>query len=118
MRNLNCPVLSGLNSGSVTGTAIDSSQLLTASFQLVFGDATAAGSFIVQASNDEYDTRYLPQDFTPSNWSNIGTASTVAAGANGLIFLVNMSYRWIRVLYTSTTPGTTTVIVNMNALGQ
>lgn len=118
MRNLSATVLSGSNAGNVTGSTIDANQMLCASFQLVFGDATAAGSFIVQASNDLYDTRYLDGNFTPTNWSNIGTATAVLAGANGLIFLSQMSYRWIRVVYTSTTPGTSTVIVNIDSLSQ
>lgn len=116
MRNLSATVLSGSNAGSVTGITIDSNQMISASFQLSFGDSVAAGSFIVQASNDIFDTRYLDSIFTPVNWSNVGTATTVAAGATGLILLAQTSYRWLRVLYTSTIPGTSTVIVNINSL--
>lgn len=119
MRNLNCQILSGADTGSVNGTAVDANQLISASFQIIFGDATATGTFKLQASNDIPGTYYEPTPFVPTNWTDIPSATTaIALGASALISLATMNYRWVRAVYTSSSGGSTTVIVNINALSQ
>lgn len=117
MRLNNCQILSGANSGNVNGAQIDSNQLEIMSFHLVQGDVTAAGVFKIQASNDI--AQVGPTPFAVTNWVDIPSATvTLAAGTTqALITLPQVAYRFIRAVYTSTTPGTTTVIVNMDALG-
>jgi hypothetical protein len=118
MRNETINILSASDASSQNGVQIDTNQILAASFQAVFGDSTAGGTVQVQMSNDIYNSAYL-QTFTVSNWTNIPSASaTVTAGASVVISVPQMCYRWIRVIYTSTTPGTSTINVNMNALSQ
>lgn len=116
MRNLNQTILSAVDTASVNGAAVDSNQLVSASFQSVFGDVTAAGTVKIQASNDvPVSSR---QSFTPTNWSDIPSATaTVTAGVAPLIVIANMSFGYIRAVYTRTGGGTTTIIVNIDALG-
>lgn len=119
MRNINCIALSADDSVSSNGSAIDSNQLVSSSFQAIFGDATAAGTFKIQASNDTYNARYnYPEGtFAPANWTDIPNATaSIASGASAILLLGQMSYRWVRAVYTSSSGGSTTIIVNMNAL--
>lgn len=117
MKNLNVVVLSAGDDISRNGTQIDSNQLMATTFQAIFGDATAAGTIKVQASNDIYDTQYLPKDFTVTNWSDIPNAtSTVTAGVAPLITIESLCYRWIRVVYTSSVAGSSTIKVSMFAI--
>lgn len=121
MRNVNSIVLSGADTGSVNGNAIDANQLISGSFHAVFGDATAVGTVKIQASNDVAPIQYTGSNgvgpFTPSNWADIPSASaSVTGGASVIISLAQMNYRWVRAVYTHTAGGSSTVIVNMNAL--
>jgi len=119
MRNVNCIVLSAPDTASASGSAIDANQLVSASFQAVFADTSVAGTLQIQASNDIYNDRYnFPEGkFQPTNWTNVPSGSaTVTAGASALILLPQIAYRWLRVVFTESTPGTSTIQVNMNAL--
>lgn len=119
MRNVNCVVLSANDTASHNGAAVDSNQLVSASFQAIFGDSSANGTVKIQASNDIYNARYnYPEGtFTPTNWVDIPSATaTVTSGASVIITITNMCYRWIRVVYTRSSGGSTTIIVNMDAL--
>lgn len=117
MRHVNSIVLSALDATTQNGTQIDTNQIIAASFQAVFSDTTAAGSLKVQMSNDIWADSYLPGTFVVTNWTDIPSATaTVTAGGSVVITLPQTCYRWMRVVYTSTTPGTTTVVVKYNAL--
>ena len=99
------------------GSQIEASQLYAASFQAYFGDDTAAGTLKVQASNDECFVFYQPGNFTVTNWTDIPNASaSVSSGASVLIPTLQLSYRWLRVVYTAGSGGSTTINVNMMAL--
>lgn len=117
MRNLNCQILSGPDTSTQTGKAVDTNQLFSASFQSIFGDLSAAGTVKIQASNDEPPAGNMAP-FTPTNWSDIPSAtSTIASGVGPIITLASINYKWIRAIYTSGSGGSSTVIVNMNAQG-
>jgi hypothetical protein len=58
MNKVNAIVLSAVDTSSQSGKAIQSDQLVSASFQAVFGDVTAAGTVQVQASNDLNNAGY------------------------------------------------------------
>jgi hypothetical protein len=119
MRNINCVVLSNTDTASHNGAAIDANQLVSASFQAVFGDSGVSGTVKVQASNDIYNARYnFPEgNFVPTNWTDIPNASaSITSGGSALITIAQMSYRWIRVVFTYTTGGSSTIVVNMDAL--
>lgn len=118
MRNSQVVILSGVNSGSITGIAYDVNQIISASFQVVNGDATAAGTVKLQASNDVCSSGNR-QNFTPTNWSDIPSAtSTVASGVGPMIIIATMNFSFIRAIYTRTSGGSTTLQLQMNALSQ
>src|SRR5579859_1322918 len=101
MRKVNSTVLSAVDTASQNGSQIDSNQLISASFQVVFGDATAAGTLKIQASNDICNDQYQPATFTVTNWTDIPNATaTIASGASALITIYQLSYRWLRAVYT------------------
>jgi hypothetical protein len=117
MRQLNVNVLSAANTASRNGVQIDSNQLINISFQLVQGDGVAAGSLVIQGSNDVCPVGQANSgNFVVTNWSQINTTAQ-AAGSSVIVQLSNVSYRWLRAVWTSTTPGTTTVNVNMFGMG-
>lgn len=117
MKNLSSQVLFASNSVSQNGLQIDSNQLIAASFQFVFADATSIGTCKIQASNDLYQDRYQASNFTVTNWSDIPSQSiTSTSGATALLTITNVVYRWMRAVYTSSSGGSTTVTVNMDAL--
>lgn len=110
-------VLSAPDTVSQTSAAIDAVELYAASFQASFGDASAAGTIHLEASNDITHAQYIPATFTPTNWTIVpNTTETVTAGASTLIPYTLSSYRWLRVVFTSSAAGTTTITVNMFAL--
>lgn len=119
MRVINTNVLSAVDTASQNGIKIDSSQLLQASFQAIFADATAAGTVKIQASNDiNTSGTFNAVNFTPTNWSDIpGAVATVASGVCPLIPLTNMSFGWIRAVFTRSSGGSSTVNVVMFAVG-
>lgn len=117
MRSVNCAVLSAADDVTRTGGKVDSNQLYKASFQTIFGDTSAAGTIKIQMSNDTGAQNNLAVDFTPTNWSDIPSATaTVTAGVVAPI-LIDLCYRWIRVVFTQSNAGSTTVVCNMNAQG-
>ncbi len=123
MKYLSANVLSASDTTSQTSAKIDSEQLVGASFHAYFGDSTEAGTIQIQASNDVCDFNYLANSFTPTNWVNIPSATgTSTAGSPVLISLPVsnglMSFRWLRVVYTNTTPGTSTINVNIFAVAE
>jgi len=119
MRNVNCTVLSASDSASHNSAAIDSNQLVSASFHAYFGDSGVGGTLKIQASNDEYNARYnYPEgSFAPTNWVDVPNASaTITSGSSALITIAQTCYRWMRVVFTYSSGGSSTIVVNMNAL--
>jgi len=118
MRNINCNILSADDDTSQTGSKVDSNQLVSASFSVVFGDGTANGTIKIQASNDPFNARYnAVNNFTPTNWVDIPSMSaTITSGSPAIISIPNMAYRWVRAVWTRTSGGSTTINVNMDAL--
>lgn len=114
MRQVNDTVLSGSDAASVNGAQLDTNQIINSTFHCVVSDATAAGTFSIQGSNDVCQIGQSAQNFVVTNWVQIPNATaTVAAGAHqAMIVVVETPCRWMRAVWTSTTPGTGTVTVN------
>jgi hypothetical protein len=116
MRNSQVQIMSDVNTGNITGAAQDVNQIVSASFCIVNGDATAAGTVKLQCSNDIV-SNHSRVNFTPTNWCDIPNAtSTVAAGVGPAIVIPNMCFSYIRAVYTRSSGGSTTMQVNMNTL--
>jgi len=97
----NNPIL--LNAVANTGTkmsqAIPTQFMWSGSFQATFTDGSAAGTLVIQASNDPIEL--LPSGETPVSWTNIANAqATVTSGGSVLITIANLNYRWIRCSWT------------------
>lgn len=117
MRYVVATALNAADTASVDGAAIDSNQLISASFQAIFGDATAAGTVKVQFSNDHATTAKGGWNGTPTNWTDIPSATaTVTSGVCPGILIPVMAFRWIRVVYTRSGGGSTAFTVNMMAM--
>ncbi len=118
MRQEAINVLSSADYLNATGSKIDSGQLINASFHTYFGDATAAGTVKIQASNDPVPNGAMRFQFTPTNWVDIPNASaTITAGTSSLISLANIAYNWIRVVWTSTGTGAQTITTRADVAG-
>ncbi len=118
MRNVNCIALSAADTASVNGVQIDANQLVAASFAVVFGDASANGTFKLQVSNDIYNDRYQAVNFTVTNWTDLPNQSAaITLGRPAILTVPNMTYRWIRAVYVRSSGGSSTILVNMDALG-
>lgn len=118
MRNVCTTILNAADNVTQTGSAINSNQLVSASFQFYFNGTSesAAGTVKIQASNDLLlGATYMGG--TPTNWVDIPSQSaSVTSGASALLTIPNMTYQWIRAVYTSSSGGTGNVICEMNAL--
>lgn len=100
MRNVNASVLSASDNASTNGSQIDAGQLVASSFHAYFGDARAAGTFKLQASNTPGNVQ---SNTVAANWVDIPNQSaTISAGGSALLTIANMAYRWIRAVYTTT----------------
>lgn len=78
------------------------------------------GTFKIQASNDIQPAGgIVAGPFTVTNWVDIPntTVTQMAGSQQAIISLSNMAYRWIRAVWTESTPSTTTNVVNMFAQG-
>lgn len=102
--------------GSPSSSAIDASQIVYCSAQVVTASLANTPSLTVklQASNDIPPASNMPQTFVPTNWSDVPSAVTSAITANGVVLIpkTDLCYRWLRVVVTTTT-GTGNVTVNL-----
>lgn len=89
------------NAGTVVSApAMDISFMTTGSVQVTFTDVAAAGTFLLQASNDPVEL--LPGGEQPLHWSTIpNTSTSVTAGASQLITVQTLNYKWFRVHWVS-----------------
>jgi len=115
MRNLNEKLVNAAANVTGNSTHVDTSQIYAMSVMGVFSDVATTGTLKIQASNDFTEAGNLPANFTPTNWIDIPSA-TVAVTAGGVVLVpmpLNISYRWIRAVWTRTAgAGTYTVLLN------
>lgn len=107
MRPNNNPILTAVaansNQSSQAQWAWD---MVRASFQLV-ATGTAAGTIQIQASNDK-SVGLPPNQFQPTNWSNIGSSVTVSGAGAYIVPELELSYEYVRLVYTDTSGGSAT----------
>lgn len=116
MRNAQVTIMSGSDVASKNGTAYDVGQVVSASFQISFSDTAIAGTVRLQACNDLVDNR-MSTNGQLVHWTDIPSASsTIVAGVAPMLVIPNMTFSFIRAVLTQTTPGTGTILVNMNVL--
>jgi len=114
----NAPIIqSHSNAATYSFPAIYVAQDYGISVLAVQGDTTAAGTVKLQASND-YVAGANTGSFSPTNWVDVAnTSQTVASGATVLIPYTQICYQWVRVVWTETTPGTSTITAEINVQG-
>lgn len=118
MRNYPVQMLNAADTASQTGAGVFVGQAVAASFTSVFGDTGAAGTIKIQGSNEI--PVGAPASYIPSagSWNDIPSAtSTIASGVGPAIVLQTMNFQYVRVVYTRVSGGSSTVTVNMTALG-
>lgn len=118
MRVYPVTILSAVDTASATGGAYFTGQSVSASFCPIFGDVTAQGTVKIQGSNEAPVGD--PLAYTPSagSWCDIPNAtSSVALGVGPAIVIATLCYQYVRAIYTRVGGGTTTVKVQMSALG-
>jgi hypothetical protein len=111
MRQLNYNIIPVQTAATVNSSPIEAINLLFASAQIISTGA-GAGTLKFQASND------VPNgtNSVVTNWSDIPSATVSVSGAGAfLIPKIELSYEWIRLVYTNT--GTGTISVNVKVLG-
>lgn len=122
MRQVNdivLPATADTSTKTVNGSTLDTNQMVDMSFHCVVSDATAAGTFKLQASNDVAPLQISGPNFVPTNWVDIPSQSVVmtAGTQQGLLTLSNVAYRWVRAVFIVTTLGTGTVQVSRLGIG-
>lgn len=108
----NNPILldAATNSGTKYSPILDASHLYNGSFQIYFSDGSAAGTVVLQGSNDPQSK--LPGNEDPQNWNDIANTSTsVTSGSSKLVSVAQLNYRWIRLKWTQS-GGAGTVTAN------
>lgn len=118
MRVYPVTILNADDSKSATGDAYFMGQSVSATFCPVCGDNTAAGTLKIQGSNETPIGD--PLAYTPSTASfcDITNAtSTISSGKGPAIVISTLCYQYIRAVYTSGSGGSTTIKVQMSALG-
>jgi hypothetical protein len=100
------PVLSFTASANTNSIAQWATSIIRASFQFVVV-GTVNGSFQLQVSNDKA-SGVPPNQFQPSNWSNVGSSVALTSAGPYLIPETEMSYEYLRVVYTDASGATAT----------
>ena len=112
MREVNVNVIPVQIAATVNSSAVPALNLFSCSVQIAATGA-AAGTLVLQASNDETSVGYAT---VPTNWSNIPSATVTVSGAGAyLIPKLDVCYQFLRVSYTNT--GTGTISVVLKAIG-
>ena len=105
-------VLDVANNVTTEGSAFKVQRAYTASFVPTCGDNTAAGTLKIQGSN-----QIITDSSQPTQWADIPNASSaIASGVGPAIVIQNMCFAYIRAVYTRSSGGSTTIVVNMNYL--
>jgi hypothetical protein len=97
-----------MSQASITSAAQPADSLVNILIQCVAAGAPV-GSLKIQASCD-------PQNATPVNWSDVGSAVAVSAAGTFSVPFVDNAACWLRLVYTKTS-GTGTLSARLNAKG-
>jgi hypothetical protein len=120
MNNTNVPIIVAQSAAaSQTSIKIDSQVMVAASAQaIIAGGTSIVGTLQIQGSNDPCAFGNNAKQFTPVNWTNL-LATAIAISGNGAFIIPKMdvSYRWLQVVYTYTSGTGGTITVNFNGLG-
>lgn len=100
-----------------TSSVVDLRQIFAFSVQAVAGTGSCSGTFQVQVSNDPVIGPF--QNFTFTNWVNLGTALTFSqssVSSNQLVPYQNSSFVAMRVVFTDSSSGTNTALISVELM--
>lgn len=102
---------------SISTAAVDLNQIFRISGHIV-ATATINGEIKFQVSNDFCPFGNIAANFIPTNWSDLGYVMPVmAAGSTQRLSTQEVSYRWLRVVWTDLSGGTSTGTISFNIYG-
>lgn len=116
MANVPILMIDAVDTVSQVGAPVYTIQAYAGSFTMTFGDTSVAGTVQIQGSN-EPNTRGNGPTYVPSNasFNNIvGATSTITAGVCNAIIIPVLTFQYIRAVFTYTSGGSSTIIVNGN----
>ncbi len=116
MRAINAPIMTALSAAvSQASAAVPTSQVFYISVQAVV-TGTSSGTLKLQFSNDPCEGVKVP---VPTNWIDIPSASVTITGTPGAfgISKTELSYRFIRAVYTFNNAASGTITVTINGMG-
>lgn len=123
MRPSNSLIVNGaIGSASFNSGPVWAYDIVRCSVQVSVPTGGVNGSLQLQASNDQFQG-VPPNQFQPTNWSNVGTASvtfsTTSTAKTFLIVETECCYEYLRVAFTDSTggAGTGALTVRMKAFG-
>ena len=113
MKTFNKKAIDAAATYSTTNSAaIDAGNVYSASVQGVTTGSATTGTMKLQGSNDmpSSGSPYPTNGFTPTNWTDIASATVNFSGATtGLIPVTNICHQFLRVVYTPTSAGVQTI---------
>ncbi len=113
MRQINIPAIPLQAAVSINSEPVPAERLYSCSAQIA-ATGSAAGTLKLQASNDVAGADGLPGP--PVNWNDIPLATVAVSGSGAsLIPKTDLTYQWIRVVYTNS--GTGTISVRLKVWG-
>lgn len=115
MRAVNSQILSNADaSADQASAAVPSSQIFYISAQAVV-TGTSTGTLKLQFSNDACEGSQSP---VPTNWNNITGATVTISGAGTYAILkTELSYRFVRAVFTHTNAAAGTITAVINGMG-
>jgi hypothetical protein len=117
MRNVPVTLIQAVDTSTQTGAPIFVGQEFCASFTPVFGDSTVAGTVQIQGSNEipiGDPAKYVPSNASFCNIPN--ATSTITSGVGPAIILNTAPFQFIRAVFTYTSGGNSTILVNGSLL--
>lgn len=107
MRPSNSLIMNNLQAGSSNSSIVVwATDIIRCSVQVSVSSGSLSGTFQLQSSNDQA-TGLPPNQFIPTNWTSLGSASVIASSSTlGVgVFMIpslEVSYEYLRVVFGST----------------
>jgi len=118
VRNTPVTMINAVDTSTQTGAPIFSGQFVSGCFTSVFGDTSAAGTIKIQGSNEipvGDPNKYVPSNASFNDIPN--ATSSITSGVGSAIAISTLSYQYVRAVYTSSSGGSSTVLVSGTFLG-
>lgn len=94
---------------NIVSSPIYVGNIINYSIQLVYTGAPN-GAFDIQVSNDKVDSIKDVESSDITNWTTLTTLSeTVTTAGNLIIEVPDITYQWIRLIWTDSTSGASTI---------